>query len=289
MGKEPYRIVLIAVLLAMVVTSVYGQADQGRVEGIVKDVSGGLVPGVTVKIHNERTGEERTVLTADEGNYFFNGLKPSTYSIETSITGFAVTSAKFEVLVGQARQVNLTIHPGYVASSVNVESSVQENQIESGSTSMGASVDLREVQQLPINGRNLSQLYLQAPGRKTPALGTMATSVSTDARGANAIRYDSIESTASLTPPRSRGGSSSPFVYRESRKCSGISVESNSILRNLAPAPEARSCRANRAVTVPRFVFEYLRNDALDARNTFDMTKPALRMNQFGGSVGGQS
>ena len=142
MRKEPYRIVFIAALLAMLATTIYGQADQGRVEGTVKDVSGALVPGVSVKIHNERTGEDRTAITTDEGNFLFNGLKPSSYSMETSLAGFAITSTRLDVLVGQTRTVNLTIKPGTVSSAVNVEATLQDSQIESGSTSLGASVDL---------------------------------------------------------------------------------------------------------------------------------------------------
>ena len=293
MRKEPYRIVLIALLLAMVGTSVYAQADQGRVEGIVKDVSGGLVPGVTIRIHNERTGEERTALTTDEGNYFFNGLKPSTYSIETSLTGFAVTSAKFEVLVGQARQVNLTIRPGTVSSSVNVESSVQENQIESGSTGLGASVDLREVQQLPINGRNLSQLYLQAPGAQNTGAGNYG-DIRFNGRAVeqNAIRYDGIESTGIIdAAPGVIGGElASPFRLQSSlENVQEFRVESNNYPAELGTGTGGQISVVTKSGSnqIHGSVFEYLRNDALDARNTFDMTKPALRMNQFGGSVGG--
>ncbi len=284
---------LISVILALLASTVYGQVDQGRVEGSVKDVSGALVPGVTVKIHNDRTGEERSVVSADDGNYLFNGLKPSTYSIETSLTGFAVTSTKAEVLVGQARTVNLTIRPSNAAETISVEASVQESQIESGSTSLGASVDLREVQQLPINGRNLSQLYLQAPGAQNTGAGNYG-DIRFNGRAVeqNAIRYDGIEATGIIdAAPGVVGGElSSPFRLQSSlENIQEFRVESNNYPAELGTGTGGQISVVTKSGSnqFHGSIFEYLRNDALDARNTFDMTKPALRMNQFGGSVGG--
>ena len=293
MGKEPYRIVLIAALLAMLVTVAYGQADQGRVEGTVKDVSGALVPGVSVRIHNERTGEDRTVLSSDEGSFLFNGLMPSSYSIETSLTGFVTTTAKLDVLVGQTRTVNLTIKPGSVSSSVNVEAAIQDSQIESGSTSLGASVDLREVQQLPINGRNLSQLYLQAPGAQNTGAGNYG-DIRFNGRAVeqNAIRYDGIESTGIIdAAPGVVGGElASPFRLQSSlENVQEFRVESNNYPAELGTGTGGQISVVTKSGSnqFHGSVFEYLRNDIFDARNTFDLEKAPLRMNQFGGSIGG--
>ena len=293
MGKEPYRIVLIAALLAMLVTVAYGQADQGRVEGTVKDVSGALVPSVSVRIHNERTGEDHTVLSSDEGSFLFNGLMPSSYSIETSLTGFVTTMAKLDVLVGQTRTVNLTIKPGTVSSSVNVEAAIQDSQIESGSTSLGASVDLREVQQLPINGRNLSQLYLQAPGAQNTGAGNYG-DIRFNGRAVeqNAIRYDGIESTGIIdAAPGVVGGElTSPFRLQSSlENVQEFRVESNNYPAELGTGTGGQISVVTKSGSnqFHGSVFEYLRNDIFDARNTFDLEKAPLRMNQFGGSIGG--
>ena len=293
MGKEPFRIMSIALLFALLAGAVYGQADQGRVQGSVKDSSGGLVPGVTVTIHNERTGEERSILTADLGNYLFNGLKPSTYSIETSINGFAATTVKIDVLVGQTRTMDLTIHPSGVAQSVTVDVAVDDTQINTSSASLGASVDTREVQQLPINGRNLSQLYLQAPGAQNTGAGTYG-DIRFNGRAVeqNAIRYDGIESTGIIdAAPGVIGGElASPFRLQSSlENVQEFRVESNNYPAELGTGSGGQISVITKSGgnQFHGSLFEYLRNDKLDARNTFDLTKPALRMNQFGGSVGG--
>jgi hypothetical protein len=292
--KEQSWTVCVALALVLWAATALGQVDQGRVEGIVKDVSGALTPGVTVKLHNEGTGEDRTAITNDVGTYIFNGLKPATYSLETNLTGFATTSAKnVEVLVGQTRTVDLTIHIASGTQSVDVIADVSYAQIDLSSASMGASVDLREVHQLPINGRNLSQLYLQAPGAQNTGAGTYG-DIRFNGRAVeqNAIRFDGIESTGIIdAAPGVVGGElASPFRLQSSlENVQEFRVESNNYPAELGTGTGGQVSVVTKSGT-NKFhgsLFEYLRNDIFDARNTFDMTKPALRMNQFGGSVGG--
>src|SRR6266545_4734246 len=82
--RKPYRFVFAAFLIVCLPAAVFGQGDHGRIAGIVKDASGALIPGVTVAIKNERTGEERTALTGDTGEYFAAALRPSTYTVQAS-------------------------------------------------------------------------------------------------------------------------------------------------------------------------------------------------------------
>ncbi len=70
------------------------QVDQGRMAGTVKDSTGAVIPGVSITITNEKTGEERPALTSDRGDYLVAGLKPSTYTVRASLDGFAPTEAK---------------------------------------------------------------------------------------------------------------------------------------------------------------------------------------------------
>src|SRR6516162_8404832 len=75
------KLVGAAVAVLALCTPAWAQVDSGRIAGIVRDSSGALAVGVTAKVKNERTGEERTAVTNDKGYFIFTGLKPSTYTI----------------------------------------------------------------------------------------------------------------------------------------------------------------------------------------------------------------
>lgn len=130
----------------------------------MKDASGALVPGATVTIRNDRTGEERTAISGDTGTYIVPALRPSVYTIVATLPGFAPAESKgVELTVGQRLNIDFTLKPANLSTTVNVEAS-NVITIDTSSASMGANIDLRELHELPNNGRQLSQFYLQAPG-----------------------------------------------------------------------------------------------------------------------------
>jgi hypothetical protein len=282
------------VLLIILVASVaYGQTDQGLIGGKVKDSSGAIIPGATVTIKNERTGEERNSLTNDSGDYVFPALRPSEYTIKATLPGFAPAQSKpMQVVVGQKLSVDFTLHPATVSTTVNVEAAV-ETAVDTSSARMGVNVDLREVQELPVNGRQLSQLYLQAPGAQNTGAGTFGDiRFSGRATEQNAIRFDGIEASAVIdaNPGNVGGELVSPFRLQSSLE----NVQEFRVDSNNYPAEYGTGTGGQISVVTKSgsndfhgSVFEYLRNSALDARNFFDFQKAPLRMNQFGGSVGG--
>jgi len=160
-------------------------------------------------------------------------------------------------------------------------------------------VDLREVGSLPINGRQLSQLYLQAPGAQNTGSGTFGDiRFSGRAVEQNAVRYDGIEGSGIVdAAPGVIGGELvSPFRLQSSLE----NVQEFRVDSNNYPAEYGTGTGGQVSVVTKSgqnafhgSLFEYLRNDKFDARNFFDresvggMTKNPLRMNQFGGSFGG--
>ena len=149
----------------------YGQTDQGRITGTVTDARGGLVPGATVVVKNDRTGEERTATTSDSGYYTIAGLRPSTYSVSATAQNLTVRLAGVSLLVGQELNLGLTLQATGVEEKVDVVAS-PDLAINTNSAAMGVNVNPREVEALPLNGRQLSQLYLQAPGSVNSGSGT---------------------------------------------------------------------------------------------------------------------
>src|SRR5262249_53099466 len=154
-------------------------------------------------------------ITGDRGDYVIAGMKPSTYSVKASLSGFAPkTATGLQVVVGQTANLDLTIDPAGVNETVTIEASAAEVRVETSSASIGANVELREVGNLPINGRQLSQLYLQAPGAQNTGSGTYGDiRFSGRAVEQNAIRFDGIEASGIVdAAPGVIGGElSSPF------------------------------------------------------------------------------
>src|SRR6266478_2776990 len=281
-------------LLCLQVTG-SAQTDQGRIVGTVTDANGAVVPGASVVIKNERTGEERTATTNDAGYYFVLALRPSSYSVTATAQNLTVRVTNVQLLVGQELNLGLTLQPTGVEAKVDIAATA-DSAIDTGSAAMGVNVNPREVEALPLNGRQLSQLYLQAPGSVNSGSGTYGDiRFSGRAVEQNEIRYDGIEGTAIIdtSPGNLNGEIPTPFRLQTSLE----NVQEFRVDSNNYPAEYGTGTGGQISVVTKsggnKFRgsgFEYFRNDALDAANFFDNIigqKSKLRLNQFGGSIGG--
>lgn len=269
--------------------------DQGRIGGRVIDSNGAVVPGATVVVKNNRTGEERTVTSSDDGRFQAPALRPSTYSVKASATNFATTTiTEVQLAVGQVLDIELKLSAAGIDTSVDVNDTGAG--IENNSASLSATVNQREVVGLPLNGRQLSQLYLQAPGSVNSGSGTFGDiRFSGRAVQQNVVRYDGIEGTAIIdaSPGNINGEVPSPFRLQSSLE----NVQEFRVDSNNFPAEYGTGTGGQISVVTKSgsnafhgSLFEFFRNDALDAPNFFDNIigqKSSLRLNQFGGSLGG--
>src|ERR1051325_9984200 len=276
-------------------SAAFAQTDAGRITGTVKDQNGAIVPGVTVSAINNRTGDERTAVANTDGNYTIAALKASVYTITATGTSLSAKVENVSLNVGQELTINLTLSPNGVSETVVVTGG-EETLASTGSAAMGANVNPREVEGLPLNGRQLSQLYLQAPGSVNSGSGTYGDiRFSGRANQQNVIRYDGIEGSAIIdaSPGNLNGEVPSPFRLQSSLE----NVQEFRVDSNNYPAEFGTGTGGQISVVTKsggnRFHgsgFEYFRNDALDAANFFDNVvgaKSPLRLNQFGGSLGG--
>src|SRR6266436_2819379 len=283
----------VALLCSQVTGS--AQTDQGRIVGTVTDANGAVVPGASVVIKNERTGEERTATTNDAGYYFVLAIRPSSYSITATAQNLTVRLTNVQLMVGQELKLGLTLQATGVEAKVDI-SAAGESALDTGSAAMGVNVNPREVEALPLNGRQLSQLYLQAPGSVNSGSGTYGDiRFSGRAVEQNEIRYDGIEGSAIIdtSPGNLNGEIPTPFRLQSSLE----NVQEFRVDSNNYPAEFGTGTGGQISVVTKsggnKFHgsgFEYFRNDALDAANFFDNIigqKSKLRMNQFGGSIGG--
>jgi hypothetical protein len=271
------------------------QIDQGRIAGAIADANGAIVPGASIVVKNERTGEERTATSSDSGTYIVSALRPSLYTVTASAQNLNARATNVQLLVGQELSLNLTLQATGVEEKVDIVAAA-DTGIDTGSAAMGVNVNPREVEALPLNGRQLSQLYLQAPGSVNSGSGTFGDiRFSGRAVQQNVIRYDGIEGSAIIdaSPGNLNGEVPSPFRLQSSLE----NVQEFRVDSNNFPAEFGTGTGGQVSVVTKSggnafhgSLFEYLRNDALDAANFFDNVigqKAPLRLNQFGGSIGG--
>jgi len=268
--------------------------DQARIAGTITDPSGGVIPKATVTATDARNGTKRQVSADDRGFYIITNLNPSVYQVVAASPNLSPREFQdVTVSVGQERILNITLQPAAVATEVTVEGGAL-TQVDTSSASIGANVNSREVGTLPLNGRQLSQLYLLTPGAQTAGGGSFDNiRFSGRANQQNAIRFDGIEGSSIIdaSPGNLDGEISTGFRLQSSLETvAEFRVESSNY-----PAEYGTGSGGQISVVTKSGgnafhggLFEYFRNDALDARNFFDgSTTSPLRLNQFGGSIGG--
>jgi hypothetical protein len=290
-----HLLLVVVATVCFVQLPAHAQQDQGRIGGVVTDSAGAIVPGASVVVKNERTGEERTATSTDSGSYIISGLRPSLYTVTATAQSLTVRATGVQVLAGQELKLNLTLQATGVEAKVDVVADTSTG-IDTASAAMGVNVNPREVEALPLNGRQLSQLYLQAPGSVNSGSGTFGDiRFSGRAVQQNVIRYDGIEGSAIIdaSPGNLNGEVPSPFRLQSSLE----NVQEFRVDSNNFPAEFGTGTGGQVSVVTKSggnafhgSMFEYLRNNALDAANFFDNIigqKAPLRLNQFGGSIGG--
>jgi hypothetical protein len=268
----------------------------GRFAGAVLDASGAVLPGATITVKNEKTGEERTAISSAQGLYVVTNLKPSAYTIKVTSGNFApLEYSGMQLLAGQEFHLDLELKPAGVTESVTVQGT--SNQLDLSSARIGVNVSEREVLNLPINGRQMSQLMLQAPGSVNSGTGTWQdVRFSGRAIEQNAIRYDGVEGSSIIdaAPGNLNGEVPTPFKLQASlENVQEFRVESSNYPAEYGTGTGGQVNVITKSGTnnVHGSVFEYVRNDAFDAPNYFDtlahLPKSTLRQHQFGGSAGG--
>jgi hypothetical protein len=288
-------VAIVALVLLASATPARAQGD-GRFTGTVVDASGAFVPNATITIVNEKTGEQRTMTSSAQGVYLVASLKPSAYTLRAKSGNFApLEYTGLQLLAGQEFRLDLELKPAGFSESVTVQGTT--NAMDLSSARIGVNVSEREVLNLPVNGRQMSQLMLQAPGSVNSGTGTWQdVRFSGRAIEQNAIRYDGVEGSSIIdaAPGNLNGEIPTPFKLQASlENVQEFRVESSNYPAEYGTGTggQVNVITKSGSNTVHGSLFEYLRNKDFDAPNYFDtlagLPKSELRQNQFGGSVGG--
>ncbi|MGA9510767.1 MAG: TonB-dependent receptor [Candidatus Sulfotelmatobacter sp.] len=295
------RVVVCILLLCSIPPSIaLAQTFRGTILGTVTDPSGNVVAGATVKVRNNGTGLERNATTASDGGYAIPELPIGMYSVTVSQSGFetSVTSA-VEVNVATERRIDVQLKVGQVTQTVEV-SGEELPQVQTTSNDLGGVLTSQTVEDLPVNGRDYTKLiFLNAgvagsPDQITDSPGSYGEFSMNGARGrSNNYMLDGTDMNDGYRndPAINEGG---VFAVPSAILPIGAIAEM-SVISNFQPEYGRNAGAIVNIVTksgtngVHGQLFEYFRNDALDARNFFNFTdqRAPFHNNQFGGAIGG--
>ena len=141
----------------------FAQLSTASLAGAVRDASGAVVPGAKIELRNVATSVEHTTTANGTGAYFFADLIPGNYTVQASAPSFAVQKVpEFTLTVGQAATIDFSLTVGSESTVVTVQAATP--QLETSSANLGTVIGTQQVNDLPLNGRDFTQLLILSPG-----------------------------------------------------------------------------------------------------------------------------
>ena len=286
------RLFMVAALLFVAVGGAFAQTNTGELAGTVRDPQGAAVPGATITITNIGTGVVRTDSTPDNGSFRFPALQTGTYTLTAEKSGFAITKVEHvEIQVAQTTTADVALTVAQTSQTVTVESNVAMTDTENAQ--LGGVINESQVTTLPLNGRNFAQLALLnagvsasggGGGQQGGEGGVSGYSSNGQRSTSNNFMVDGIDNN------NYEGGSvaqlpSIDSIQEFQVQTNNFSAEygrSSGSIVNLVTKSGTNGFHGS--------IYEFLRNNALDARNFFAdpaFAAPELRLNQFGATLGG--
>ena len=295
MLRESRRLKCLAIMLSglLILVSSFTAFAQtsGTIEGTVTDPSGAAVVGAKITVRNEGTGQERITQTDSAGAYQVAALPVGTYQVELQAQGFQGQILKGLVLqVSQTVVQNVQLAVGGVTQEVTV--TAEGGAIESGTITVGQVIDRKTVQEIPLNGRHFVDLGLLIPGTVTPPQNGFLTA---PLRGQGSFAINTAGNREDTVNFMINGINLNDMVQNQITFQPSINtVQEFKVDNSTFSAEYGRNSGAivniaTRSGTNQYHgeAFEFLRNDALDARNFFDAKKGPFKRNQFGAAIGG--
>jgi hypothetical protein len=267
--------------------------------GTITDPQGARVPGVDVVAVHVATGQRYTGVSSQDGTYVIPALPIGRYEVTASLSGFSTYKQTGIVLeVGQRLRVDIGLKVGQVTETVEVTGEVSRVQTETSSA--GTTVEQQRIENLPLNGRHVLDLVKLIPGVE-PRNRSIDGFAQVDNQGFSQISFNGGPTYGNQI--FLDGGMNTVPVHGELSVVPILdTVEEFRVMTNSLPAEFGQSNGgviniATRGGTkqLHGSLYEFLRNDALDARNAFVTTKdpitgrmkPIVRYNQYGGTLGG--
>src|SRR5690349_11024630 len=248
--------------------------------------------GVQVQVKNQNTGDQRTATSLDNGTYVIPQLPPGTYDVSVEKPGFATeTRTGVQLLVNQSAALDFKLSVATVSQTIEVTGAAP--QLNTTNATLGDVVQHQQIVDLPLNGRNFTQLTLLTPGAAPQEAGQQKGF--TVKEGAGAIS-PSVDGQRGQQNNFTMDGLLNNNIYTNTWAISPPpdALQEFNVQSHITDAEFAISSGANINIVsrsgTNEFhgaLWEFLRNDVLDARNFFDQQKPPYRQNQYGVTFGG--
>ncbi|MGH9352115.1 MAG: carboxypeptidase regulatory-like domain-containing protein [Terriglobia bacterium] len=286
-----YRVALV-LLVAFTPTLVRAQAvASAQIHGVVSDPSGAVIPGAQVRAIETNTEQVRTTVSNGNGAYMFPNLPVGPYRLEVSSPGFEAYAQSGIVLqVDNNVQINVTLRVGTVSQQVQVSAGAE--MVQTQDTSVSEVVDQRRINDLPLNGRQATDLILLTGGAvEAPDSGRVTSSHDYPSAVGISVAGGQMNGNNYLLDGSDNNDSHSnvnlPFPFPDALQEFSVQTNGVSSRYGLHPGSVINVVTKSGTNQFHGDLFEFVRNGAFNARNYFAPTQDTLRRNQFGGTIGG--
>ena len=268
------------------------QGTTADIVGRITDASGAVLPGATVTVSNGATGDTRTAVSGETGDYAFTLLPIGTYTVRIELQGFQVVTSRVTLASGDRSRVDAKMALGSVAENVTV--TAEAPLLQTDSSSVSSLFNEKAVQDLPVAGRNITRLVQMVPGANEGAVSSLA----------NGTRPDDRRQTSSVSINGTGDTQNNQLVDgldNNERAIGTVGIKPSidaiaevKVQTNLYSADVGRTLGGvvniltkSGTNTFHGTAYEFVRNDRFDARDFFARQDPILDQHQFGGSFGG--
>lgn len=281
----PWNPVVLALLVLAPASALLGQSS-GAITGTVVDPSGATVPQAKVVSRNVETDLTAATTTNAAGLFRFPDLPVGVYQVTTSHDGFAtMVEGGVRLLTDQTVDLTVTLRVGQTGQSIEVEG--EAPLVERATSDLGMIVDNRQMTELPLNGRNAFDLAQLTPGAIETQAATIPGQQDNIGLAVNGLR--SIDNNWQLDGATytNRAYGSAPTLPNPDTLQEFTARTSNFDASNRGAGASIRLTTRSGTNQFHGTLFEFLRNDKMDARNFFDVNVEPYKDNQFGATVGG--
>jgi hypothetical protein len=269
------------------------QTVNSTVTGVVRDTAGAVIPGAKVTLTDSATKLSVNTTTNGEGFYLFNDVRSGYYSVGVEATGFKKSEVRdVKADVGTPATVNVNLETGQIAEVITTTASESQSLVNTENAQLTATVFAKQINDLPLNGRNPVQLAsLQAGVASVSDNGTRNSTINGMRGSFNNITWDGIN----IQENYLRGDATSGLFAQAAPSVVGV-AEFTIVTQNAGAADGTGAAQVK--LVTPRGstnfhgqLFEFHRNDAIDTNTFFNnaagLDKEKLIQNQFGFGIGG--